>query len=90
MKNIITITNLDSVYANENNLYKYNDLYIKVWRTKNDINGNPVYRLQIFDTEYSSNITENYKGKGYNFYKSGEFLRLKSYNLSNTIGYILK
>ena len=86
--NIININNLDEILSSEKTLYEYNNMYINVYRTKNDINGNPIYYLRIYDNKYN-NITEGYKSKYRKYYKKGEYLRIQSYNLSNTLENIL-
>lgn len=88
MKNQITITKLDSILCAENTLYKYEGININVYRVKNDVNGNPMYRLTIFDSELN-NITHEYKGVDGRYYSKKGFISLQSYNLSNSIEYIL-
>jgi hypothetical protein len=88
MKNIIGINNLDQILTSENTLYHYNNLFINVYRVKNDIYGNPLYHLSIYN-ENLENITKEYKGKLGRYYSKKEFLSVQSYNLSSSINYIL-
>lgn len=86
MKNQIKITNLDSIVSAENTLYLYKGLEINVYRVKNDINGNPLYRISIFKD--GENITENYRGRLGRWNKK-KFITIQSYNLSNSIEHML-
>ena len=86
--NIVKIESLDSIYASENSLYKYNDLFLNIYRTKNDVNGNPMYHLSIYDNN-KNNISENYKMQYVKYYKKGQYLSFQSYNISNKLENIL-
>ncbi len=86
--NIINIESLDSILSSENTLYKYNDLYINIYRVKNDINGNPMYHASIYDNN-KNNISENYKREFVRYYKKGQYLSFQSYNISNKLKNIL-
>lgn len=88
MKNIVKVNTLDSVYAADNTLYSYNDLYINVIRSNNDVYGNPIYRIQLFNESFE-NVTSYFKGKIGSYYKSKQYLRVQSYNLSNTLENII-
>lgn len=89
MKNIININTLDRITAEENTLYNFNNLLINIYRVKNDINGNPIYKLSILDPE-GDNITNKFKGTLGSYYNKGEYIRLQSYNISNSLQNILK
>ena len=86
--NIVNVNSLDSILPAENTLYKFNDIYINVYRVKNDINGNPLYHIGFYNANME-NITENYKGKIGRYYSKKEYITVQSYNISNTIEYIL-
>lgn len=86
--NIINIENLDSILSSENTLYKYNDLYINIYRVKNDMYGNPMYHAFIYDSN-ENNISENYKKAFVRYYKKGQYLSFQSYNISNSLKNIL-
>ena len=86
--NIVNINKLGQILSDENTLYKFNDLYINVYRVKNDINGNPLYHISFYN-KYMENITEIFKGKIGRYYKNKKYITIQSYNLSNTIRYIL-
>ena len=87
MKNTIIINNLDNILSSENTLYQYNDVLINVYRVKNDMYGNPMYHISFYND--TMNITENYKGKMGRYYKAKGYISVQSYNLSNTIGFLL-
>ena len=55
--NIINVNSLDSILSAENTLYKFNDIYINVYRVKNDISGNPLYHISFYN-EREENITK--------------------------------
>lgn len=86
--NIINIESLDSILSSENTLYKYNDLYINIYRVKNDMYGNPMYHASIYDSN-KNNISENYKREFVRYYKKGQYLSFQSYNMSNKLENIL-
>lgn len=86
--NIINIENLNSILSSENTLYKYNDLYINIYRVKNDMYGNPMYHASIYDSN-KNNISENYKREFVRYYKKGQYLSFQSYNISNKLENIL-
>lgn len=88
MKNIVKVNTLDSVYPADNTLYQFNDMYVSLVRSNNDVYGNPIYRIQLFDLQFN-NVTESYKGKVGTYYKAKQFLRVQSYNISNTLENIL-
>ena len=88
MLNTIVINNLDQILAGENTLYHYNNLFINVYRVKNNVYGNPLYHLSIYN-ENLENITKEYKGKSGRYYSKKEFLTIQSYNLSNSIEFLL-
>jgi hypothetical protein len=86
--NIVNVNSLDSMLSAENTLYKFNDMYINVYRVKNDINGNPLYHISFYN-EREENITKNYRGKIGRYYSKKGYITAQSYNISNTIEYIL-
>lgn len=86
--NIINIESLESILSSENTLYKYNDLYINIYRVKNDMYGNPMYHVSIYDSN-KNNISENYKREFVRYYKKGQYLSFQSYNISNKLENIL-
>ena len=68
--------------TDKNNTFYYKDYQFKVWRVKNDINGNPVYRLQL--SKDFEDIT--YKLSQYaRYYKKNNFVRLQSYDIAKEI-----
>ena len=87
MKNTIIINNLDNILSSENTLYQYNDVLINVYRVKNDMYGNRMYHISFYND--TMNITENYKGKMGRYYKAKGYISVQSYNLSNTIEFLL-
>ena len=88
MKNTIIINNLDNIISGENTLYQYNDVLINVYRVKNDMYGNPMYHISFYNLN-NRNITENYKGKLGRYYKAKGYISFQSYNLSNSISYMI-
>lgn len=78
----------NNVYADgTKTIYNLNDVvFFTVCRIKNDINGNPIYKIVIENNE-GININNNYKSKAYRTYKSGYSL-IKTYNLSSTLKYL--
>lgn len=86
--NTIQINKLDQILSSEKTLYSYNNILINVYRVNNDVYGNPLYHIRFFNNN-NENITEKYKGKMGRYYKNKGYLTVQSYNLSNTIQYLL-
>lgn len=82
--------NFDRVYANNTEtIYNVDDeIFFTVCRVKNDINGNPLYKIVIENKE-GENINHLYRDKAYRTYKKGYSL-LQTYNLSNTLENMFK
>ena len=79
---------LGSIYSDDNNnTFYYKDYQFKVWRVDNDINGNPLYKFYL-----SKNFESvNYKLKGlvYRCFVSKGYSLIQSYNIGESIGYII-
>ena len=79
------LNNLEEIYYVENNgLVEYNDVVFSIESHNNDVYGNPLYVIRVFDLE-GNNIIERYKGKLYRTYTSKGYGLIQSYNLSNSL-----
>lgn len=78
--------NFNSVTAGETTFYELKkDRVFKIERVKNDIKGNPRYKLEIF--EAGANITGEYaaaKKLGI-FYKNNNYMIFQSYNIGDCL-----
>lgn len=89
MKNALKLMNLKTDMFMGIKMYEYKDIKFGFERVNNDLYGNPVYRIQIFDNDFN-NITKDYKGKLGRYYQKNEFLRVQSYNIERTLYSILE
>lgn len=86
---IETLKDLDVIYADsKKDTYYYKDYQFRVWRVNNDINGNPLYRLEL--SRNYKNITNELKGlvKRVNLQKG--YGLIQSYNLESDLNRIFK
>lgn len=78
-----SVKDLDRVYADNNDTYYYNEYQFKIKRVNNDINGNPLYKIQL--SKNFEDITSSLKGLVYRCYPSKKYALIQSYNLSNSL-----
>ena len=79
------LNNLEEVYCvADNKLVEYNDVVFSIGSHNNDVYGNPLYVIRVFDLE-GNNIIERYKGKLYRTYITKGYGLIQSYNLSNSL-----
>ena len=77
----------NNVMDYENTLWQVNEnLFFNVTRKGNDINGNPLYKLVIVDSDLNI-INQEYKGKFYRTYKN--YSLIQSYSISDDLCRIL-
>lgn len=84
-----SLKDLETVYADsKKDIYYYKEYQFKIWRTKNDINGNPLYRLEL--NRNNRNITRELKGlvKRVNLQKG--YGLIQSYSLEDDLSIIFK
>ena len=65
-------------------LQKIGNYFIVTQRQGNDKNGNPIYIINVFDSDF---ININYKFDRYRLDKYGN-IKLTSYNIGDTIKYM--
>jgi hypothetical protein len=84
-KNVIEIKSLTAVTTSENTIYNYSGYSFTVWRVKNDINGNPIYRIVL--SKDGENLTSELKGNKsiHRAYIKKGFATIQSYSLSNSL-----
>ena len=58
-----------------------------IQRRNNDINGNPLYKVVVFDKN-GDNVTADYRGKFYRVYSSKGYALLQSYSISDSLARI--
>ena len=78
--------NFNYVYTGENTFYEIKkDRYFKIVRLKNDVYGNPRYKINIF--EAGADITDEYAAakKLGTFYKNNNSMIFQSYNIADTL-----
>lgn len=77
----------NNVMDYENTLWQVNkNLFFNVTRKGNDINGNPLYKLVIVDSDLNI-INQEYRGKFYRTYKN--YSLIQSYSISDDLCRIL-
>lgn len=77
----------NNVMDYENTLWQVNEnLLFNVTRKGNDINGNPLYKLVIVDSDLNI-INHEYKGRFYRTYK--DYSLIQSYSISDSLYHIL-
>lgn len=90
--NIIEVSSIDGIIGGNKTLYKIEnqDFFIKVDKVKNDINGNPRYKINMFDNNFK-NVSYNlkFKAKEGKYNKNNNSLVVQSFNISNTLENIL-
>ena len=83
------INRIEEIYSiPDNKMVEYNDIMFEIEKRKNDIYGNPLYSIKIFDLE-GNNITVKYRSKLHRTYTSKGYGLFQSYNLSSNLKYIL-
>lgn len=79
---MIKLTNLNSVIADSKlKEYEFQGMQFKIERIKNDINGNPLYRIVFYDFTLHNKI----KGKIGKTYMSKGYTVFQSYNVSDSL-----
>ena len=75
----------------DTDIYHMDNLVIHVHRVNNDVYGNPLYHVTIFNSDYV-NITPELKGcpSVYRVYKKRGYATVQSYNIGQSLSRIVK
>ena len=90
-KNYYSIDTIKDVYnsitsSDKNTFFYYKDYTINIYRTKNDINGNPLYKLFLYKNNI--NIAENLKGLVKRVNNNKGYGLIQSYNIKDSLNHI--
>ena len=89
--NIVEVNKIDRIETAEKTLYKYNNLYIRLFNKRNNINGIPLYSVQVFNQDIK-NVTNEYKGiilNGARYSNKNNYLSFQSFNVGNDLERLL-
>ena len=82
-KRIIKINNLKEVKENKEVIYNYKEYNFELYRVKNDINGNPLYRFTLESNGISKH--DCLKGLVYRNYLMSNYALIQSYDINNSL-----
>jgi hypothetical protein len=84
---VTNLTNLNAVIAdNTAKKYCYKGIKFMILKSKNDTNGNPVYRISFKNNA----LLKQLKGKFGRTYLAKNFTSFQSYNLASDLQFIFK
>lgn len=81
-----TIKELQNVYADNEDVYYYKEYTFRVKRVKNNVNGNPLYKIQL--SKNFEDATAYLKGLVHRCYPNKKYALIQSYNLSSDLSFI--
>ena len=82
-RKMIKVENLKGIKENKEIIYCYKNYEFTIERVKNDINGNPLYKILLF--ENAKSINENLKGLVYRCYINKGYSLIQSYDINKSL-----
>ena len=82
--NMKIVNNLNEVIPNKNTTYFYKNYSIELHRVNNDINGNPLYKIELCK-DYIYNINSKLKGLVYRCYNKKGYSLIQSYDINKSL-----